>query len=285
MSTTTSRLDPLNLIDIIKGEIMFIRIPNFMSQEVCQFVSEKILHGYKVEEAATKTGLTYSELLKANKQQTHSSKQYFNEVGMSYFETTFDSTIGWNKIPSKEKKSNYYENATESIELTRTLFSPYLSPIDKLRLELDDRWPLGSIRLNLNDGKMFCGLLRVLSGEVLAHDDKLERDHGPLPDHLNYLGQFATNTYLKVPEKGGELLLWNISLDDKEYDRMRGDSYGISFDKLGSPAAVVTPQEGDLIIFNSRKLHGINKSYGSERISVSSFMAYGGENKPLFLWS
>ena len=59
----------------------------------------------------------------------------------------------------------------------------------------------------------------------------------------------------------------------------------IQIKDLPSPDAIVAPEEGDLIIFCSRKLHGITKSNEGERISVSSFMAYCGEDNPLYLWS
>ena len=174
----------------------------------------------------------------------------------------------------------------KSLGVTREFFEPYLSPMDRLRLELDEEWKHGASLLDLGDGKMFCGLFRVLSGGVLAHEDKLERDHHrELPERLNYTAQLAANIYLNVPDQGGNILSWNKSLGDHEYDELRGDSYGIEPKLLGPESSSIKPCTGDLIFFNPRKPHAITPSKGGERVTISTFILYGGSKKPLYFWS
>ncbi len=50
---------------------------------------------------------------------------------------------------------------------------------------------------------------------------------------------------------------------------------------------VIKPETGDLIIFNPRNLHAIqpSESGDEERITISSFLAYCGDKKPLKFWS
>jgi Rps23 Pro-64 3,4-dihydroxylase Tpa1-like proline 4-hydroxylase len=66
---------------------------------------------------------------------------------------------------------------------------------------------------------------------------------------------------------------------------MRGDSYGVSPETLGKPDIVVKPKAGQLIIFNSRKMHSVNPGQDIPRLSLSCFIAYRGTHQPLTYWS
>ncbi|MCH9626727.1 MAG: L-gamma-glutamyl-L-propargylglycine hydroxylase [Chlamydiales bacterium] len=255
---TAPRLNIDQLRQLMNGEISMLRVPQYASRELCSKASLQMLNRYRIEEYKNAKGV-----------------MKVDGIGKAYFETT----------AGKDTKQEYYEKAESSIELARHLFTPELSPLDRLRLELDERWPTGASLLNLGDGQMFCGLLRVLSGPVLAHEDKLERDHGPIPNSLNYVGQLAANVYLRTPKSGGELHTWNRSLETEEYDRLRGDSYGISPERFGPPSATITPECGDLIFFNPRNLHAITPSEGQSRITIATFILYGDESTPLRFWS
>ena len=272
------------LLDLVSGKLLYLQVPRFISNDACRYVSKRILENEAVQPTSLTTGLTYEQLLKiANVPIPEDDIQYAR--GMSYYETKHESGTGWGKVKNEASHQAYYGLAPKSKSLTRQIFSPYGSPMDQFREELDKQWRAGSTTLDLGDGEMFFGLLRVLSNEVLAHEDKLERDHGPLPEHLGYVTQLASNIYLQVPETGGDLRLWDRSLPDAEYDAMRGATYGIEHDVLGEPDASVHPGMGDLIVFNARKLHGVGKSVGSKRISLSSFIMYCGEDRPLSFWS
>jgi 2OG-Fe(II) oxygenase superfamily len=273
-----------NLLGVAKGDALYWRLPGFLDGDACRAVSARLLANESVRQALNTTGLTYSQLLTLVGLPIP-EKESSPAKGLSYYETRYDSAAGWGMSPNENSKRAYYVLATHSQAITRMLFSPYRSPLDRFRDELNERWAPGVAPMNLGDGDMFSGLLRMLTDEVLAHEDKLERDHGFLPERLGYLAQFAVNAYLQTPEEGGELKLWDLSLSDEQYDRMRGASYGIEHHKLGPPDACIKPEPGDLIVFNSRKLHGIGKSVGGSRISMSSFMAYCGMNRPLYFWS
>lgn len=272
------------LLDIVDGRSLFLRIPGFLCDDACRLVARRILDHGAIQQASNTTGLTHPQLLTLVGQALPDSSKGYNR-GLAYYEAKHDSSAGWGKEQGIDSMRSYYALVEESKSLTRQVFSPYVSPLDKFRRELDKRWPPGSSSLNLGVGEMFSGLLRILTGEVLAHEDKLERDHGVLPEQLGYIAQFAINTYIKTPESGGDLRLWDRSLDDEQYDAMRGATYGIAHDELGPPDACIVPQAGDLIIFNSRKLHGVGNSEGRKRISMSSFMSYCGMDKPFYFWS
>lgn len=88
-----------------------------------------------------------------------------------------------------------------------------------------------------------------------------------------------------MPNTGGDLLLWHKKLSPTEFDSMRSDSYGICPDMLGTPDIVVKPKVGQLIIFNSRKMHSVCPGVDTSRISISCFIGYRGQHQPLTYWS
>ena len=48
---------------------------------------------------------------------------------------------------------------------------------------------------------------------------------------------------------------------------------------------VLTPETGDLIIFNSRNLHAVRPAAGGPRVTLSCFLGYRGATEPLTYWS
>ena len=54
---------------------------------------------------------------------------------------------------------------------------------------------------------------------------------------------------------------------------------------LPPPDAVVAPRVGDLILFNSNRIHAVRACRGGPRVTVSCFIGYRGEGRPLGYWS
>jgi len=134
---------------------------------------------------------------------------------------------------------------------------------------------------------MFIGLSRVVEPGVyfLAHHDIFAKD-APHSFHAKSLqAQFACNVYLDMPDEGGELEIWEREMLPTEFDALRGDSYGIPPELLGKPSLRLKPNCGELILFNSRKMHAVAPSVNSARLSLSCFVGYRGDHAPLTFWS
>src|SRR5207245_1188972 len=72
---------------------------------------------------------------------------------------------------------------------------------------------------------------------------------------------------------GGEVQLWRLMPDQAEYDRLRlAGSYGLDHTKLPPPDTVVTPARGELVLFNSNRVHAVRPCEGGPRVTVSCFI-------------
>lgn len=245
-----------NLLALIKNEIQVLRIPNFIDSLACQVISKGLQsHGYNDYLNAPSVG----------------------RIGMSYFETGHKQDL----------IDLYFANAIENIETLRKACYPYPCPIDTLRCVLDERWAAGCKLQILYERKMFVGLSRSMQPgtPLLPHHDMFGRHAPNTPEANSLISQFGINVYVDVPEVGGELAMWMDEISDEQFLQMRGDKYAIPLELLKEPDFVVKPKNGDLILFNARKLHAVLPGKGTDRLTLSAFFGYRGEQTNLTVWS
>lgn len=256
--TDTDGLTAQGLIDVAEGRIKAILVPNYYPAELCAIAASRLV-------AHPRFGF-------------YGNAKDIGRVGMSYFEATV----------SDELANRYYDQASGDIEELRRVFCPHYSPLDWLRLELQEKWAPGASLMSLDGRPMFVGLARVFSegAEALPHQDILRRD---APFHLaahELTTQLAANIYLQPSDAGGDLDLWSFKPSDAEYNELRlGTTYGLDRDKLPAPCFSMKPSTGDLIIFNSTHAHAVRSIQGRPRVSISCFIGYRGRNKSLSYWS
>lgn len=246
-----------DLQDVIDGKYAAIRIKGFCSKNICRIVTNRMLH--------------------------HKNRGNFNKasaigrIGVAHFE-----------INSPDAFEHYHQNAIQFTWQLRDAFYPYLSPVDKIRLLLEETWPAGAQLEMLYGRKCFVGICRIMdpSVELLAHNDRLDRDS---PDSLqarSLVSQLSACVYIQVPDEGGGLRLWNKEpASEEEYAKLKAGKYGIEMGKLGMPDHVIEPEQGELIIFNIRKYHGVAPGKGKARINVGAFIGYRSVTQPLTYWS
>lgn len=177
----------------------------------------------------------------------------------------------------------YYEQAPASIWKMREEFSPYLNPLDHLRLVLDELWPQGASVANHNGRKNFVGMYREVSA---ADSAALEAPHFDLlPSHKgDVFQQFAANVYVDVPHEGGELMLWATKQIDRE-DLRGGYQDSPAFRQLVErPSIKIVPKSGMLALFCAQKPHAIAGFKGSKRSSLQCFIGLE-TTRHLALWN
>jgi len=254
---TEEELRAHTLLRLFAGKILAIKIPNFCDKTRCEHLS-KVLSHYVKEEAAS------------------SGKIYLSN---------FDSF--WNTLNNDQRRLQYLSLAITAMRKARIISHPLLSPADQLRLELDEVWPCGSSLMHIENQSMFFGIVRVwVEGtEALPHQDLLYREISDL-GATNEYSQLGANIYLQSAEDGGALEIWDNVFSDEDCEKyaIKG-SYGFSRDLLPKTSLVIYPQQGDLILLNTAKVHAVRKIYKGERITISGFIGCWGTQQQLKYWS
>ncbi|KAG8172596.1 hypothetical protein JTE90_016611 [Oedothorax gibbosus] len=261
----SDELTAKDLQSLFEDQICVLHIRNFIPQEVTgklnNFLQEKGSEEY-THEVRNKDGST--EL------------QYF---GVNRFGRPLNSTYN---DPTGESLKKYFADALPTMQAIRRAVHPCLSPIDKLRVELDELWT-GKVNVaTLNGKKTFCGIGRIMPASLSSlsaiqpHFDAVPTSYFP-----TIFKQFAANVYLNVPHQGGELEIWNVPPVD-----VSDENFTIPADwRSALPTSIIVkPGPGDLLLLNTRRPHAITKFAGTEpRTSVQTFIGLTKESD-VILW-
>jgi len=207
-------------------------------------------------------------------------------------------------MASADECLRYFEAARPAMRALRDAVGG-TSPIDRLRLELDELWPSGASVSTANPfgRKMLAGLARCMRPEALLGNTRAEKEDGLIHvDASPFLsptqGGFTANVYAEVPTVGGELCVWPVTLTNPESasDRAMAFLLGNSFDsalmaevqgtlrKLLPRPCVIKPVPGDLIMFNAGRPHAVRGFAEGLRSSCQTFIEHH-DDAPLALCS
>jgi hypothetical protein len=185
--------------------------------------------------------------------------------------------------PTGKNLKKYQEEALPTIRSVRKAAQPYMSPIDRLRLELDELWPQDANLATYKGKKAFCGIGRIMPSELSELSEKQPHfDSVPVSYFPDIYKQFAANIYLNVPKMNGELEIWNV--EPIEINKV--ENFKIPDDwRSALPESIkVKPEQGDLLLFNTRRPHAITSFNDSKaRTSIQTFIGLT-KNSKLFLW-
>lgn len=245
---------------LIHGEAHILSLQPFYTEKVCDILKRQILSRLRVGH--------------------YENAPLIGRIGMAFFES----------IHNPEKRYSYYKNANKWNNDLFDACYPYVSPISKLLNDLKRSWGKANVAQH-NFTNMFAGLARVFEEGSSAepHQDIFLRDAPDIFDKFKIKEQLSFNIYLSVPESGGELEIWNWKATDEEFHKYKNLNpdlaYGMDRSKIPEPDIVYKPKKGDILIFNSRYVHAVAPSYGSQRLTISSFIGYKQDCEELVLWS
>ena len=235
-----------------------IHVPGFFKSEICEEIAAKTLNHEKLG---------------------HYTKKYTSTVGricMPHIDSEWDD----------ELTTQYHDEALPSIEGIRDMFTPYISPIDLVRLRLQELWPNGANLLRLKGRNCFVGAFRVFTpkkSSFLPHHDRIDEETDA-PEIADITDQLVANVYLQVPNTGGDLQLWLREPNEKERAHIR-DVEGLPLETVEKHVVSIHPEAGDLIIFNSWMLHAVSPGEEIPRVGMAAFIGVHGQDKPLSYWS
>lgn len=253
------------LCTLFKNQALALRIPNYCDPVI-----------------ASKLGMW---LASQSNLPAYTHEVYEDGIPIQKYYGVYRYGFPYNKTYGTDPNSNireqYYQEAIRSIRGLRQACMPFLSPIDQVRLELDEIWPTGAQVANYEGRKMFVGIGRITP----AADSYIleERPHVDcLPESIYQLdGQFSANVYLQLPKSGGALEVWNVPpFSPAEVDALPEDKDWRA--ELPEPV-VIRPRVGELVIINTRRLHAVQSFSEGTRITVQCFIGYNAHS-PLFLW-
>ncbi|HEX8102418.1 MAG TPA: 2OG-Fe(II) oxygenase [Solirubrobacteraceae bacterium] len=253
-----SELSPRTLAQLMDGTLQVIWHPGFYPSDLCDRVLPRI------SEACENASYTLTADLQS--------------LGTSIGEAA----------ESAGTRTNYFETASATTQLIRDdLFRSAPSPLDRLRVLLDEYWPAGAHAARSADGRlhMLPGIVRrwPRGGQANPHID--QRENGVL-DHLGLERRIGMNVYLEVPEAeaGGEIeFWWRISEDD--YTDMRRDDYGLDRSAIGPAPHALSPQAGDLVMFDAAIIHGVAAVTAGSRVTAACFAGFSGNGRPLAIFA
>ncbi|GGM41335.1 hypothetical protein GCM10012275_10410 [Longimycelium tulufanense] len=261
-----NRVSDNDLVDLAAGRVLAIVVEDYCPPELCREAARKLINDHRYGEYDNVPGV--------------------HKWGLNTYEG----------LSSAEREQRYFAEAVPAIQALRDSWSPHLSPIDRLRLELQEAWPAGANMGFFKGHKLFVGQARVFpsgGNGAIPHQDFLPwelqdlngvTDVGEVP---TLVGQLTVNLYLQTPASGGELELWAHGYDHDEYDALRAsaDSYGLNRELVPAPDAVLRPIAGMLIMFHASRVHAVRPAQGVDRVALSSFIGVHALDQPLTYWS
>jgi hypothetical protein len=253
-----SKLTTESLLQLARREIGAIHVPNFYPPEIAAKVVQEVID---------------------HKALGHYHKKHTSTVGrvfMPHIDTKWDPRL----------TDDYHSAALPSINEVREMFDPYLSPVDKVRLLLQELWPGGANLLRLRGRACFVGAFRVFqpaTSEFYPHNDRIDQETDA-PEIAGLTEQLVANIYLQVPDEGGELQLWLRDPTEAETKAIL-EVEGLEPSSIEPPRLTFHPRSGDLIIFSSAMLHAVVAVQGAHRVGAAAFIGCKTPDQPLFFWS
>jgi hypothetical protein len=252
--TIASGFSPQLLLTLLKGDCVALRIPKFCPEGVARALAQEIVtstarqnyhHEVKNPDGSIKELLDYN----------------VDRVGPVRNRLFGPDT-------RREHWLEYSQEGRALMERFRQIAAPHGShPVDTLMSALSAAWPYGAGFDFVAPGiEAYAGVGRFTRPGLKTRLSE-EPHKDSLPEHIAYPVQLGINVYLSVPERGGELVVWD------EQD-------GRATTKVWE----IRPRLGDLIIVRTSNFHSVNGFDSADRTTISCFggMRHDG---PIRLWS
>jgi len=179
-------------------------------------------------------------------------------------------------------KEGYFAEAKRLGKDFSRIFAESFSPVQRLIAKLGDVGFDADIMCEPGLGRYFAGNGKLRNGFSPIHVDFAAQDSDGWAIAVAK-AQLAWNLYLRVPEKGGELLLWDKLWNPEDDVYKATDSYFYSDAVVrGVRMLSMRVRSGEVIIINSRNYHAVAEA--RDRLAFGSFIS-AFDDGLLRLWS
>lgn len=236
------------LIQTLRREICGFRVPDYCSRELAGTLADAILSDF----SRTNYGVRWC----ARNVRPANAEEF---LSLPFAES---DVMRGGPTSATESVNGIDDNPLAIIRRMRQITWPHLTPVDRLRLELDETAPLGARLYIMPDGrKSMVGLPRIMeTSKELLHADTGRK------------GCLTANIYLKLPASGGATRIWNYR---GEYEASFG-SYLFGEDEIPAETefALLEPSVGELVIWNPMSPHAVSSFESGPRVSVQSWLKF-----------
>jgi len=262
----TDALSETLLKQLFSHQICVICIRDYISKNVCSKIHERLVFDPQVN--------NYTHDIETKNQ---IKEVYYGVKRFGYpLNQIYNDTDG-------KKTETYFKQALPTIKKIRDISSPFLSPIDRLRLELDEHWSFGANLARIEGKKALSGIFRIMPAELSNLSEDNPHCDSVLDKYFPTIkGQFAASIYLNVPTQGGELEIWDVPPFSN--DEMNDFGPISSWRSKLNESIKIKPEQGDLMLFSTRRPHAITKFDSAIRTSLQTFIGIDDSNK-IFVWN
>jgi hypothetical protein len=188
---------------------------------------------------------------------------------------------------SAENAERYLSTAAGTTALIRhSIFAGRTSPGDAVRLLADEWWPSGAVVGRSGGRQMLPSIVRrwPTGGHANPH---IDQRHIPLLAAYGLQRRLGVNVYLEVPPagSGGEIEFWDLFEDEADYQAIKRSDYGLDREPLGTPWEAIKPGQGDLVIFNAARVHGVRAVESGSRVTAACFLGVRSEHEPIVVFA
>jgi len=187
---------------------------------------------------------------------------------------------------SDSNATRYFQTAMQTTRQIRQIFGSQRSPADTVRLQADEWWESGAMVGKSNGQLMLPNIIRrwPQGGQANPHIDQREI---PLLEHYALTRRIGVNVYLETPQPGdgGEIEFWQTFREENAYRFLKRSDYGLDRDKLGEPHESILPGQGDLILFDAARVHGVRQVREGSRVTSACFLGVRTPAHPLVVFA
>jgi hypothetical protein len=255
--SSSDRLTVESILDLTQGRTHLIRRDEFLPVDQCRAALPRIV------EVCERAHYTLTPDLQS--------------IGTSLGEAS----------ESAGNEDRYLATAADTTAVVRDyVFAGHLSPLDRLRLLLDELWPAGATVARSKDRTMLPGIIRrwPRGGQANPH---IDQRNIPLLEQYALQRRIGVNVYVEVPPpgNGGDIDFWDVIDDEDDYLRRKRSDYGLDRATLGEPVWSCLPRQGELLMFDAARIHGVRQVMSGTRVTAACFIGVRGADDPLLVFA